>query len=149
MIHPVGIPIRVLDETLAWAYSHMKNPGQAFGLAVDDLVKHHAWRELPCTIPPKFAHYDLQMGDLKVEVKSTSAKTFTFSMGEFDYIEEQVLADRQYKVLFYVNDLQALTTTYVGSLNASKMFEANLFEDSKLNPNQKMVYLDKVLSCLG
>lgn len=150
MIHPLNQPIPVPEETLVWALSQIKNEGQAFGLAVDDMFKHKAMRELQCTIPPKFAHYDLVMGDLHVEVKSTAKNSFTFSRDEYYFILQQYLAEKQFKLLFYVNDLTALTTTFIGSLNVSQLFEANLITDSKHNPQtQNMVMLDALQDYLN
>lgn len=133
MIHQLNQPIPVPEETIEWAniaLAQKKSPPMAFGLAVDDMCKHKAMRELQCTIPPRFAHYDLQMGDLYVEIKSVTGSYFTFSDAEYQFIREHVKAGGQYKILFYVNDIQANTTTYIGSLDASYIFEEGLFQGS-------------------
>lgn len=133
MIHPLNEPIKVPDETFAWAcevLAEHKNKAQAFGLAVDDMFKHKAMRELSCTIPPRFANYDLQMGDLYLEVKSSSGSYFYFSDQEYQFIRDHVRAGGQYKVLFYTNDLVTQTTTYIGLLDASYIFEEGLFQGS-------------------
>lgn len=134
MLHPINEPIAVPEETLSWAAQTLKHAkfamGQAFGLAVDDMFKHKAMRELSCTIPSRFAQYDVQMGDMYLEIKSTSSLYFTFSRTEYDFIRRQVFNDGQYKVLFYVNDLEARTTTFIGSLDASYIIEEGLFQGS-------------------
>jgi hypothetical protein len=145
VIHQPNEPIPVPEETLEWAAQTLRKTkfamGQAFGLAVDDMFKHKAMRELSCTIPPKFAHYDLQMGDLYLEVKSTSGLYFTFSAEEYKFMRGQVFINGgQYKVLFYVNDLEVRTTTFIGSLDASYIFDEGLFQGSYTLANEFLGY---------
>jgi len=134
MIHPLNVAVKIPEETLSWASQQLKHVkfsmGQAFGLAVDDMFKHKAMRELSCTIPPRFAYYDLQMGDMYLEVKSTSGEYFSFSDTEYQFIRLQARNDGQYKILFYINDIQDRTTKYIGSLDASYIFEEGLFQGS-------------------
>ena len=160
MLHPVNEPIPIPEETLSWAAQTLKHVkfsmGQAFGLAVDDMFKHKAMRELSCTIPPKFAYYDLQMGDLYLEVKSTSGSYFTFSDAEYQFIRKHVRNDGQYKILFYINDLEGRTTTYIGSLDASYIFDEGLFQGSYTLANEflgshyiERLYVENALKRLG
>jgi len=133
MLHPLNQPVQVPDETIEWAnkaLAEKRSKSMAFGLAVDDMFKHAAMRELQCTIPPRFANYDLKMGDLYVEVKSVSGEYFTFSDAEYQFIKQHVNAGGQYKVLFYVNNMEGKTTTYIGSLDASYLFDEGLFQGS-------------------
>lgn len=133
MLHPLNQPIQVPDETIEWAnvaLAEKRSPQMAFGLAVDDMFKHAAMRKLQCTIPPRFAHYDLQMGDMYVEVKSVSGSYFTFSDAEYKFIRNHVKNDGQYKILFYVNNMEMKTTTFIGALDASYIFDEGLFQAS-------------------
>lgn len=130
MLYKLGETIVVPEHHLVWANSIItKSEGQAFGLAIDEMIKHRAMRELQCTIPPCFSNYDLQVGDWQYEIKTTSLRSFTFSEKEYRYIRNRVLDQGQrHEVMFFINDIPAKATTYIGKINSLHLFQEVLFK---------------------
>lgn len=118
------------SDSLVYARTEIPdNEGQAFGLALDDSLKTLANRKGYRPAGP-YDPFDLQMGNLLVEIKSTAKNSFTFSEQEYNLIKDRIANDQQYICLFYFNCLANESSMFLGQLNLDHLSKMK-FIDSK------------------